>query len=422
MLLPKRLALSGRINNTVKHTFILSVSNVLTRGMGMLFFIILARSLTVAEYGLFRFLLTLSSIYALAFVGVPTALTKFLGDSGSDPNLRTEYLSNSLLLVVFLYLAITIAVVIFASHKILLLLFILTFLVDLFYTGFARGILDYLKLNGFKLFENVIQLMILVSVFYFYRHIDLNFSVVFYSFSGLLSLAVFEMIRPNFKIKWRYSKRRVAEILRYALPVTLGAVGWTLLYGISNIYIEHFNGTEQVGYFSVGLTLMQIFSFLPNAIYTILMPKAASLKDKRRIVKPLRAALFGCLAISIVISIPIFIFRNFVIIFLFSSRYLPAVAVILPLMISQLFLIMYQLYGTAWQGLGKPTITSIIIAIAAAINIIAGYFLTKAFGIVGASISLALSAFAAWLAAILIWHRWVKRGGLEAQMDVEQKI
>ncbi len=409
------------MNQTVKQTFILSVSNVLTRGMGMLFFIILARSLTVAEYGLFRYLLTLSTIYALALVGIPTALTKFLGDAGSDQNLRTEYLSNSLFLAVLLYLILAIIVSLFTSHSILLLLFILTFIVDLFYIGFARGILDYLKLNGFKLFENVIQLVILISAFYLYRHIDFNFSVVFYSFSGLLSLAIFEMIRPNFRIKWRYSKKRVGEILRYALPVTFGAVGWTLLYGISNIYVEHFNGTEQVGYFSVGLTLMAIFSFFPDAIYTILLPKVAGLRDKRNVLKPLRMAAIGCLAVSVLIAVPLLTFRNFIVTFLFSSKYLPAVEVILPLTISQFFLIMYKLYGVSWQGLGKPTITSIIIAIAAGINIVAGYFLTKSSGIVGASISLALSAFAACLVAILIWHRWVKRGGLETVGVAEEQ-
>jgi O-antigen/teichoic acid export membrane protein len=414
MFLAIKLAPSGRINQTVKQTFILSVSNALTRGMGMLFFIVLARSLTVAEFGLFRYLLTLSTIYALAFVGIPTALTKFLGDSGSDQDLKTEYLSNSLFLSVLVYLALAIVVLLFASHNILLLLFILTFLVDIFYVGFARGILDYLKLNGFKLFENVIQLAILISVYFFYRHIDFNFSVVFYSFSGLLSLAVFEIIRPNFKIKWRYSMKRIMEILRYAVPVTFGALGWTLLYGISNIYVEHFNGTEQVGYFSVGLTLMQVFSFFPDAIYTILMPKVAGLKDKRKILRPLRMATLGCLGVFVLISIPLILFPGLIVSFLFSPKYMPAVAVILPLMIGQLFLTLYKLYGTSWQGLGKPAITSIIIAIAAGINIVVGYFLTRSFGIVGASVSLTISAFATWVVTILFWRRWVKRGGLEA--------
>ncbi len=410
---PKYFKLSENINNTVRQTFILSVSNALTRFMGMVFFIILARSLTVSEYGLFRYLLTLSTIYGLAVVGVPTALTRFLGESTADHEKKTEYFANSLFLCLLLFLVLTLIVFLFASHKILLILFIFAYLVDLFYIGYARGMLNYLKLNGFKLLENIFQLAILTAAYLIYRKVDLNFSTVFYSFSGILSLSIFEIIRPDLKIKWHYSRQRLVEILRYAAPVTLGAVGMTLLFGISSIYIEKFYDTEQVGYFSVGLTLMQIFSFLPEAIYTIMMPKAAGLKDKHRILRPLRLAILGSLGMSIIIFVPLYYFRGFVVSFLFSPKYLPAVATILPQTVCQVFLMMNQFYGTAWQGLGKPAFASIIISIAAGVNLVLGYFFTKGYGIVGASVALAISSFAAWMISLIVWRWWLKRGGLD---------
>ncbi|HBC45954.1 MAG TPA: hypothetical protein DCZ43_02800, partial [candidate division Zixibacteria bacterium] len=92
------------MKHTVKQTFFLSTSNAITRFMGMLFFVILARSLTVADYGLFRYLLTLSSIYALAFTGIPTALTKYFGDGAINSERKNEYLSNSLFLILLIYL------------------------------------------------------------------------------------------------------------------------------------------------------------------------------------------------------------------------------------------------------------------------------------------------------------------------------
>jgi PST family polysaccharide transporter len=422
MFLLKKLKLTDQINHTVKQTFILSASNVITRFIGMIFYIILARSLSVSEYGLFRYLFTLSSIYALVFIGIPTALTKFLGDSDTNPAVKREYLSNSFFISLFIFLVLTIIVMIFTSYKIFLLLFILAYMVDQFYIGFARGMLDYLKLNGFKLLENALQLAILAVAFLINRGVTFNISVIFYSLSGIVSLFVFELIKPEFKISWSISVKRIKEIVRYAGPVTLGAVGWTLLYGISNIYIEHFYGTEQIGYFSVGLTLMQIFNFFPDAIYTIMMPKAAGLKDKRKIRKPLIFAVLGCLLLSIIILIPLYIFRAPIISMLFSAKYLPSAVIILPLTLAQIFLIVYQIYGTAWQGFGKPAFTSTIIAIAAGINIFTGYFMIKSYGIVGASISLAISSLVACIITILLWRRWVSRGGLETPGPVEQEI
>jgi O-antigen/teichoic acid export membrane protein len=402
-----------QMNHTFKQTFLLSASNAVTRFMGMLFFVILARSLTVAEYGLFRYLLTISSIYALAFTGVPTALTKFFGDSSIESEQKSEYLSNSLFLILLIYLVLAAIIILFTAHKLLLLFFIFALLIDLLYVGLVRGKLDYLKLNGFKLLENIIQLFILVLAYIIYKQVNLTFSVIFYSTSGLVSLAVFEIIKPDFKIRWRYSRQRIIEILRYSIPVTLGSVGWTLLFAISSIYIEHFYGSEQVGYFSVGLTLMQIFSFLPDSINTIILPKVAGLRDKKKVISPLRLAALSSLAVSVLLFIPIYLFRDLLIGLIFSSKYLPAAAVLLPLTISQIFLVMQQFYGTAWQGLGKPTISSIVISIAAGVNLVLGYFMTRDFGIVGASVSLAISGFVAWVIMMLIWRRWVKRGGLE---------
>jgi O-antigen/teichoic acid export membrane protein len=201
--------------------------------------------------------------------------------------------------------------------------------------------------------------------------------------------------------------------LRYAIPVTFGAVGLTLLFAISSIYIERFYDTEQVGYFSVGLTLMQFFSFLPDAIITLLLPKAAGLDDKRKIIRPLRLAVFACAATSILLFIPVYIFRDFVISLLFSSKYLAAAVTLLPLIFSHIFLAMHQTYGSAFQGLGRPGAPSLIIAIAAGINLIAGFFLTKSHGILGASVALAFSAFVAWIITVIVWERWIKKGGLK---------
>jgi len=353
-------------------------------------------------------------MYALVFTGIPTALTKFLGEYKSDNNLKAEYLSNSLFLMLAIFLLLVVAILIFASEKLLLILFLFALLIDLAYMGYARGSLDYLKLNGFKFLENVIKLTILMIAYLLFKRVSLDFSVVFYSLSSVVSLIIFEFIRPAFKIQWYVSRTRMIEIIRYVIPVTMGAVGWTLLFGISSVYVEHFYGHEQVGYFSIGLTLMQVFSFLPDAVNMIIMPKVAALKDKETILRPIKLAVAGCVVVSLVILIPLTIFRTMIVVIIFSDKYLPAVAVILPLGISQVFFAALQVYGSVWQGLGKPGIPSIIIGVATGLNIVLGYFLIKNYGIFGASVSLAICAFIAWLITVIYWRKWLRRGGLDS--------
>lgn len=65
------------INQT---TGLLTVSNVITRIVSLIFFILLARALTVEDYGSFRYLIQISMLYAIFFTGIPTAIAKFIGE------------------------------------------------------------------------------------------------------------------------------------------------------------------------------------------------------------------------------------------------------------------------------------------------------------------------------------------------------
>lgn len=407
------------IRETVKHTAALAISNVISRFLAMIFFVLLARSLSVADYGLFRYLITLASIYGLVFSAIPTALAKFLSEHRDNTDLKKAYLGNSVILMILLYIIVLIVILIFSPNKLFLLLFTFALMIDLLYIGFARGLLDFVKLGGYKFLENIIQLALLISAFALFKNPDMAYMVIFYSMSGVISIIIFEIFRPELKVNWRLSRVVSSQIIKYSLSFTVGSVGWALLLGIPSVYIEKFHGLEQVGYFSVIATLMQVFSFLPDAVFTLIVPKVAGLKDKRQIVKPLKLAAWGCFVFSLLIFIPLYYYRELALTLIFTEKYLPATIIILPMALSQLFLILNQIYGTAFQGLGRPGIPSIVITIAGVINLVIGYFLTKSYGILGASYSLTISALASWILITIIWLLWVRAGGLEQSSAIK---
>jgi O-antigen/teichoic acid export membrane protein len=406
------------IRETVKHTAALAISNVIARFLAMLFFVLLARSLSVADYGLFRYLITLASIYGLVFSAIPTALAKFFSENRDNEDRRREYLDNSVILMIILYILVAFVILIFSPNKMFLLLFAFALMIDLFYIGFARGLLDLVKLGGYKLIENIIQLALLISAFILFQNLNLVYTVVFYSFSGVIAIIMFEIFRPELKVRWRFSKCVSSQIIKYSLSFTVGSVGWALLLGVPSVYIEQFHGIEQVGYYSVIATLMQVFSFLPDAVFTLIVPKVAGLKDKMQIIKPLKLAAWGCFFISMLIFIPMYYYRELILTLLFTDKYLPAAIIIFPLSLAQIFLILNQIYGTAFHGLGKPGIPSIVITIAGGVNIVVGYFFTKSYGILGASYSLTISALIAWVLIAIKWRVWVKDGELKEMTSV----
>lgn len=391
----------------IKSTALLTTSNIFTRVIALLFYIILARAMTVSEYGLFRYLMWLSLIYAIAFSCVSTSMTKYLSQFSKSKKKSEEYLSNGTIIIIPIFLLLAIIIFFFHVNSIFLILLLFAALVDAFYMGYARGILNYLKLAGFKLTENIIQLTILVVSFIILKQIGFSYAVIFFSFSPLVALLLFEIINPQLKISLKFSKEKIKQLVKYAFQLALGSVGWRIMISINAIFINHFYDESQVGYYSVGLTISEVFTFLPMAIHTIILPEVSALKNKRKLLKPLMLAIICSLLLSGVVLIALLILKTHIITSIFTEKYLPSVVVILPLSLGQIAISIHQILTATFQGLNKPVIPSITISIAAGLNVIGSYFLTQAYGIVGAAISHAITSIIASIIIVSIFvFRW----------------
>lgn len=388
------------MHSTIKTTTLLTISNVLTRITAVILFIFLARSLSVSDYGLFRYFLSLSTMVGLFFTGVPTALTKFLSEKKDF-----SYVFNSFLIIFIFFVFLSIGSFFYDFR---LVLFLFAVFIDAFYLGFIRGLLNYKKLIGFKLLENIIQLVILVISYFIYKQINFNFAVIFYSFSGIISLIVFELWQYELKFNFKIQKQKIKDLIKYTIPVTLGSIGWEIMFGINIIFIKLFQNTEQLAYYSVGMTIVQAFTFLPNAIATIIMPKTSSLKDKKKLLKPLKLAVFGVIITSAIGLILLLILNKFLISLLFGEKYLETSIIILPLSLGQIFISLHQIYASIFQGINKPNIPSTTISITAFLNVIGSYFLTKTYGILGSSISNAVNSFIALVIIYIIFTKQTK--------------
>jgi O-antigen/teichoic acid export membrane protein len=304
-----------------------------------------------------------------------------------------------------LYLFVCIYILIFTDNKLYLILLLFAVLVDFFYGGFSRGIINYVKLGGHKLLENFIQLIILVASFLIYKNINFTFAIIFYSFSGILSLIIFEIKKRELKVIKEVSYKRIKEIVKYTVPVTMGSVGWSILFGVNALFIKMFYGTSEVAFYSVAETLVQIMAFLPSALSSVMLPKAAGLKNKKRIVKKLTKSVILVSVASIAILIFLYFTKEIVIKILFTDTYIKSATIIMPLAIGYMFMAINQVYSAVYQGFGKPGIPSTIIIITCVINIILSYFLTKNMGILGSAISNMISGFIALSIILVVFYK-----------------
>jgi O-antigen/teichoic acid export membrane protein len=390
------------MKKAIQQTSILTVSNGFNKLLGMLFLVALTRLIDVSEYGQFRYLLNLASLFSLAIIGVPTSLAKFLGENPADSDIKKSLLVNSLALTSIIYLIVIIIFRVLYPEYLLLDILLFGILIESLYVGFSRGLLNITKLAVFRMAKNIIQLIAIGLVALFAVEISTLEAILFFSLSNLLSLIVLETYRREMEFGLSISKSVITKLVKYTIPVTLGAVGWSVLLTINPIIIQRYRDTESVAYYTAGITLMQVFAFMPEAMATMILPKVAGIRAKASIIRPFLLGVAGSLVISFLILIPIYLFKERIIEIVFSSQYLGLAPIVLLLAIGQISLVTHQLFAAFWQGLGKPALPSITISVGCLINLVGSMILTKTYGIWGASLSYAVSTTCS-LALIFIY-------------------
>jgi O-antigen/teichoic acid export membrane protein len=379
------------MKKAITQASILTFSNGLSKLLGMLFLVVLTRLIDVAEYGQFRYLFSVASLLSLALIGVPTSLTKFLGERPGDRENKKIFLLNSLGIMGIIYVIVMIVFWLFYENYFLFGVLLLGIAIDSYYVGFSRGLLNITKLSAFRPVKNIVQLVAIGIMILTGADIGVFQAVLFFSFSGLISLIMLEFHKREIEFGSSVSMETIKKIISYMIPVTLGAVGWSVLLTVNPIIIERLRDTESVAYYTAGITLMQVFSFLPEAMSTMILPKVAGISDKRRAIKPFLLGVVGSLFINAVILIVIYLLRERIIIIVFSREYLDIAPIVLLLSVGQISLVTHQLFASFWQGLGKPGVPSITISIGCLANLIGSILLTRQYGIWGASLSFALS-------------------------------
>jgi O-antigen/teichoic acid export membrane protein len=390
----------------VKYVSLLSISNAITRAISMLFFIVLARLLSVSDYGEFRYLVFLSFIYAVFFSGLTYALTKFISEDETNIRRNSEYVTNTLFISSLSVFIIALIILIFNEYSLFLILITLASFIDYFYIGLARGALDYRKLIGYKLLENIIQLGFVLLIYIIYSKITFGGAVWFYFISCILSMIFFEIFwKTNVSIRFRFlSLEKIRKLIAFAIPVFFGSVGWSIMFSINAVIIKSVLDTEQVGYFSIAFTLAQVFTFIPTAISTIILPKVSGLKNKSNIKPQVTLAVIGNLIISAVILLLLIFFREQIISLIFGEKYLPAAPLIVYLSLGQIFINSYVIFSSVFQGVNRPGIPSLVILLTGIMNLVGSYFIAIPWGVLGVSIVNMLTCLFTFIIIAVIYY------------------
>lgn len=335
---------------TAKDTFVLFAGNLGSAFWGFLFTLFAARSMSVAEFGIFsavlNFVVILSS---LADIGISTGSINFVSDhtARGEHEKANEYIKASFLIRLFIVLIISVLVAVFApfvsktflaSNDPKLAIWAAIIPIFLFPDLFFPYILQAKK----KFFHSTL----IDNVFYLSR---LLFALGFYLVGGLTMDKAFwafgfgfivEMILIAFIVKgdfW-HSKPQKSEyknLLKYSGWIGVNRIISSISGRLDIQMLASLAGAVATGLYAIPSRLASFISILAGSFSSVLAPRLAGFGNRDSEKKYILKSLLAVLPIAAGIILWIIIAKPFILI-LFGDKYIESVPVFQALAAAQI--------------------------------------------------------------------------------------
>ena len=404
--------------------------SIISAFVGYLIRIVLARNLSVAEYGLFFSVFTMISFLAIFNnLGVPEALVKFVSEflvkkkfnqikSLIIISFLAQVLTGFILAIVLFFLSNFLAKTYFKTQLavpvilwfiLILFLYNLRTLVKNIYQAFQRMVTYALM----YLIENILILVIILFFLIFrkgifiaiYSHILAYVIILIFFTAGLFK--VFNFLEHKFIVK----KKDVKGLFKFGLSIMFKGLGAVIILYTDTLILTYFRSLEEVGIYNVVVPTVMMLMFFTNSIAAVIFPMVSELwtrKKKDYLVKGLEMLEKYSFVIIMPTAIILFAFSRIILSLMFGQAYASGSTAMQVLLIGIIFLSIYSIYQAAMAGIGKPEIPTKVYLQGALLNFLLNLLVIPKLGMIGAAITSLIAYFYIFIRSVFNLRRLIK--------------
>ena len=376
------------------------VGNVVSRGLGFLFPLALARMYPRSDFALAYFFITTGfAVSELVLAGFPTALTRFVS---ADPASRARWASASVVGGLPLLAASLAAGFVMATGAdappLFMAVVVVGLTIDAYYFALLRGLGWFGTLMLYRITANVGQLVVVLAAAALGIK-SVGVAVAAYSLLYLAPIVVLEWRRGPLRIFFTnrvpLTRQDVLTIARFALPALVSGVAYSAIQGLDVYFVRMFAPAQQADY-GAARTLAMPMQMIPFAVTVILLPRVASASahDRVRLLRSSFLVTFAALAAISLLYVPL---AEPLIRLLFPPSYRGGGELLLVLAPAFGLVGLYSILSQWWMGTGRAVVPAACISVAAALAATAEFVLTPRLGAVGAALSIAIGSLTAIL-------------------------
>jgi O-antigen/teichoic acid export membrane protein len=374
------------------------VGNLVARGLGFLFPLVVARSMDRADFALVYFFVTTGfTVGELALASYPTALTRWLAadTGGPGPWLPSAIVAGIPLLLASIVLGEVLAAQAAAPPG-LLSLVVIGLTIDAYYFAALRGLRRFGWLVLYRVGANLAQLILLLGVVTL-DAASVGAVVAIYAGVYLVAIAAIEAtvgpVRALLRRATGPARAAIRELTGFAVPALISGTAYATILGLDVFFVRLFAPAELADY-GAARALAMPMSLVSFAIGVILLPHVASaaVPDRRRL---LVQALVTTVALGVAGVLAYAMLGPTALAIVYPEEYRAAGGTLVLLAASIGLMGGYSLLSQWWMGTGRPGPAAICLVAGAAAACAAHLVLTASLGGNGAAISTGIGALTA---------------------------
>lgn len=400
---------------------IVFLCNVLAAGIAYLTRIVLARTLTPAEYGLFSAVLTFT-IFFLFFrdLGMGDALVRFIPQFQVEKKFdkiktalvgtfAVQLLTSLILAVLFILFADVLASDYFkdAQAKPLVLIFVGYIMTSIFFTNLKSIFQGFQRMTIYPVVELAKNsTVLLLTLLFFSLGLGVRAPAWAYALASLILFVIFVPVALRTFSFYRYRITNVLaqtkELFFFGLPMIFTDIGGKLIGYTDTLMLTYYASLSEVGIYNVVLPTALMVVFLGKSTGSVVYPLVSELwakKDLRR----LTAGLVLWYKYAFVLLIPVigilFLFSGVFLSLFFGPAYATGALALQILLVGTVFYLVASLNSHTLTAIGQAKRVTVIIFIAALLNVLLNAFLIPRYSIAGAAVATLVSYLFIFLAS-----------------------
>jgi len=398
-----------------KDTIFTLISNLLVFALSLATSIIIARSLGPEGKGIYSIAILLpATLFALMNMGIGPSLVYHIGQKRKE---ASALIGNSCIIELLIGMgAILLGFIIILNFKDLFLKGVASsYLISALFIVFPLLIFNYIRyiflgLQKIKIYNilNILRFILflgLILFIYMILKFDILQAIIANIASYILLIIVgFIIIKKYFNnIKFRLVKSTTNRIMNYGLKAHLANIPTFLNYRINMFIINAILNPASVGLYSVAIALGERIWVLSQAASTILFPRVSSEKNKKMLKEFTPKVSRNVFFFSILITAILFITSKWLIIFLYSQKFIPSIMPLKILMPGIIALSIGRVLANDIAGRGKPLLNSYLSFSGLIINISLNLIFIPKYKINGAALALTITYCFIFLGTLIIY-------------------